>query len=258
MPAILTAALEIVHLEDSEADAKIVRDELSARGLTANVVRVRNEGEFRKELQRPELDVILADRDTNNCDGFAALALARERRPDVPFIFVTGKMEPGEGIESLNAGATDFVLKQYLNKLAPAVRRGVEQSRAHAELQRARDNLTNQAELLDLASDSIVLCDPEGKIMYWNRGSQHIYGWSADEALGKNVHELLQTRFEDGARDAMEMLGRNAHWEGELHQRRRDGTALYVASRWTLKRARENSALLQINSDITSWKEADH
>ena len=253
-----TELLEIVHLEDSDADAATIRNELNTQGLAANVVRVRDEEAFRAELARPELDVILAERETARCDGFTALSFARERRPDLPFIFVSGKMQPGEGIESLNAGATDFVLKQYLNKLVPAIRRGVDEARAHAELQRARDNLTNQAELLDLASDSIILCDAEGKITYWNHGSERIYGWRADEALGKNVHELLQTRFEDGARDATEVLQNEGHWEGELHQHCRDGASIYVASRWTLKRARENSALLQINSDISAWKEADH
>ncbi len=258
MNMVSTDPLEIVHLEESDLDAEIVRDELRSRGVAARVVRVHDERDFRTQLARPEVDVILADRESSGWDGFVALSIAREQRPEVPFIFVSGKMEPREGIESLNAGATDFVQKQYLNKLAPAIRRSLEESRAQAELQRARDNLTEQAELLDLANDSIILCDPDGTITYWNHGSRRIYGWSAEEAVGKNVHELLQTKFQHGARDPVEILRKETHWEGELQQLRHDGTSIEVASHWTTKHARKNSALLQINSDITARHHAEH
>ncbi|MDQ6912305.1 MAG: PAS domain S-box protein [Verrucomicrobiota bacterium] len=125
------------------------------------------------------------------------------------------------------------------------------------QLLTARAQLSEQAELLDQAKDSIILSDAQDTITYWNRGSQNIYGWSAEEAVGKNVHELLQTKFHDGARELDEILRRESHWEGELEQVRRDGEAIHVASHWTLKGVGTASQRLQINTDITAHKKAE-
>src|SRR5215203_3578639 len=103
-----------------------------------------------------------------------------------------------------------------------------------------------QAELLDLANDSIILCDAHRRITYWNRGSFRTYGWKREEVLGKELHDLLQTRFSDSDANVEESLYRDTNWEGELQQVRRDGTIIYVVSRWTVRDQGGNSAVLHI------------
>lgn len=115
----------------------------------------------------------------------------------------------------------------------------------------------DSGELLDLAHDSIILCDANDKITYWNRGSERIYGWMKEEAVGRNVHELLQTRFGDQVADPGKLLAGQSHWEGELQQVTRDGATIHVASHWTLKGKTPDSSRLQINTDITARRNAE-
>ncbi len=112
-------------------------------------------------------------------------------------------------------------------------------------------------ELLDRAGDSIIVSQPDGTIVYWNQGAQRLYGWNQDEALGQNVHLFLRTQLTNGAADLDELLMRQASWEGELTQTRRDGSPVVVFSRWTLDPQNSSSSRLQINTDITVRKEAE-
>ena len=251
------SALEIVHLEENDDDFERIQEQLRGGGIKARVVRVRTQEEFGGAIERSDVDLILADCHSAGYDGFEALAVARACRPELPFVFVSGSLDQSRAIESLSAGVTDFVCKQHLAQLVPVVRRAIGESQARSELLIARENLRAQAELLDAANDCIILCDADDIIRYWNRGCERTYGWTKEEAVGRNVHELLQTRFADGAADLETTLREQAHWEGELQQVRRDGNTICVASHWTLKGNTPDSARLQINSDITGRKDAE-
>ncbi len=178
-------------MEGSDLDAKLVREQLIDAGIEAHVTKVQTEKDFRAVLDKPGIDVILADRVCSDCDGSRALAIAREKRPEIPFIFVSGPSQSSEALDSLNSGVTDSVLKENLATLAPAVRRAVNEAQQRSELRRAREILTAQAALLDQANDSIILCDAQDTITYWNRGAQDLYGWSAHEAVGKKCPRPL-------------------------------------------------------------------
>jgi two-component system cell cycle sensor histidine kinase/response regulator CckA len=246
--------LQIIHLADSDYDSELVQAELGTGGIDTNIVRVDTEEAFEREIEASAIDIILADRNCHGYNGLSAFSAARRKRPEVPFIFVSGTLDHRHAIESLTAGVTDFVFKQYLPQIVPAVRRVVREARTRSELQSARQNLGQQADLLDRANDGIILCDAQGVITYWNQGAQRIYGWSKKEAMGQNVQKLLQTTFCDAAppRD------QQSDWEGELRQVRRDGTPIFVASRWTLKADMPESPRLQINTDITARKTAQN
>jgi PAS domain S-box-containing protein len=243
--------LQILYLEASESDAELAREELARGEIHCNLQRVETQDEFVRELSSPDLDLILVNFEHAEATGIDALGLARQSRPGIPFIYLFGQVHPDEGIATLNDGANDFVLRRYISKLAPAVRRAVEEARAQRDLRNMREDLVQHAELLDLASDAIIICDASEAITYWNNGAERIYGWSREEAIGRNVHELLKTR-------AAETLGwLNAtfraedHWEGELWQTRRDGVEIVVASSWTLTDTKPNAHWLQINADVT-------
>ncbi|MBA3961394.1 MAG: response regulator [Chthoniobacterales bacterium] len=242
----LMSPLQIVHLEVRESDADLVRAELRRSQIECNITRVRDGDEFAAALDAPEVDLILADCDLPGC-GLDLLALSQKKRPGVPFIFILDDLDPLKGIDTLHAGASDFVLKKYLAKLGPAVRRALNETRAQRELQDVRQHLLQHAELLDLASDAIIISDADEVITYWNNGAERIYGWSRDEALGQKVNDLLKTR----AAETLGWLSATFHtedrWEGELWQTRRDGIEIVVASSWT----RAGTNWLQINADVT-------
>ncbi len=126
-------------------------------------------------------------------------------------------------------------------------------------LQKQNASLQKQAQLLDLAYDTIMVRDMSGTITFWNRGASEMYGWTKEEALGKNVRTLLQTKFPKSQEDSEAELLRCEHWEGVLAHRDRNSQTLTVESRWALQRNLDGEpiAVLQIDRDITHRVQAE-
>ena len=131
------------------------------------------------------------------------------------------------------------------------MRRAIREAQAQHDLKNIRQDLLHHAELLDLASDAIIICNASGAITYWNRGAERIYGWDRDEAFGQNVDELLKTRAAETLGWLKETFRAEDHWEGELWQTRKDGAEIVVASSWTLTDTKPGAPWLQINADVT-------
>ncbi len=116
-----------------------------------------------------------------------------------------------------------------------------------------------QAQLLELAHDAILSLDIDGTIRYWNRRAEEMYGWSKAEAIGMISHELLQTVFPEPLPGIVNALTSAGHWEGELRHTRRDGSTLFVLSRWALRRdsGGHPAGFLEINSDVTERRKIE-
>ena len=112
--------------------------------------------------------------------------------------------------------------------------------------------IREQATLLDKARDAIGVRDLDHNLIYWNKGAQRLYGWTADEAIGKNADELLY-RNEPRLIEAEKIVMEKGEWTGELHQVTKDGKEIDVESRWTLVRddTGKPKSILIINTDIT-------
>jgi signal transduction histidine kinase/DNA-binding response OmpR family regulator len=137
--------LRILHLEDSPTDAKLIQASLKLGFPDCEIRRVDSRAAFEASIRTFPADVILADYQLPSFDGGQALFLARELCIDTPFIFVTGALGEEIAIETLKRGATDYVLKQKLTRLVPAVRRAV----AEAEERRARQKAQHEIETLN-------------------------------------------------------------------------------------------------------------
>jgi PAS domain S-box-containing protein len=127
-----------------------------------------------------------------------------------------------------------------------------------AALQQTAAEAATQAELLDLANDAAFISDLENRISYWNRGAERLYGWTREEAVGRNASELLQTEFPVSYQEVLSILRSKGVWEGELQQSTRYGNRMTVASRWTYRRDTQGNPIgwLEINSDLTLQKQA--
>ena len=119
--------------------------------------------------------------------------------------------------------------------------------------------LAEQARLLDLTNDAIIVRDHRDRIVYWNRGAEEMYGFSAKETLGKITHELLQTTHPGNYRSIQKHLERDNHWSGELVHVRKDGKTVTVLSRWSLDRGGRGrpALILETNTDVTARKRAE-
>lgn len=119
------------------------------------------------------------------------------------------------------------------------------------------DKLKSQGKLLDLAHDSIMVCDLDGTILYWNRGAQEMYGFTEQQAIGQNAHYLLKTEgFQQTLKEIDRELLSTGWWDGELSHSTLDGRRIVVASRWALQTDAQGqpAAVMEINSNITERK----
>lgn len=128
---------------------------------------------------------------------------------------------------------------------------------AQCEIRCEREQLTErvrlQSELINLAHDAILVHDPDGHIVSWNRGAQDLYGWTEQEAVGQLAQRFLYTRFPQPLDLIEHSLEHKGHWQGDLVHTCRDGSQMVVESRWELVRDKKGAptAFLEINRDVT-------
>jgi PAS domain S-box-containing protein len=168
------------------------------------------------------------------------------------------KMGQREGIFGLRRNGDEFPVEASIShvkfggkKMFIVILRDV------TEEKKAEEELKQQASLLDLAP--VMVRDMEGHIVVWSRGAEKIYGYTKEEALGRNSHELLQTEHPIPLWMIDRLLRTAGVWEGELRHRTRDGGMVYVASQWVLYRDAHGTPIriLEVSADITAWRHAE-
>lgn len=127
------------------------------------------------------------------------------------------------------------------------------------ERKRAEKQIYDQASLLDKAQDAIGVRDLEHRLIYWNKGAQRLYGWTADEVIGKNADGLVYKKESPLLIQAKKSVIERGEWTGELHQITKDKKEIIVESRWSLIRNGEGKpkSILIINTDITEKKKLE-
>ena len=124
------------------------------------------------------------------------------------------------------------------------------------ERQRAADRIREQASLLDLTDDVIWVRDLSGRILYWNKGSERLLGWTAQEVLGHDFQDLFATHAPGFIRQCLEKTLSHGSWSGELKQQSKSGQSLILQSRWTLMKDASGAptSILFVSTDITERK----
>jgi len=144
----MQSPLRILHLEDDLLDAELVKSTLDGDGIACKITQVKTRKHFVAAIERGGFDIIFADYSLPDFDGISALAIARIRRPSIPFIFISGAMGEELAIETLKSGATDYVLKNRLSRLIPSVHRALNEAEERSERRKAVKELTKSHEQL--------------------------------------------------------------------------------------------------------------
>lgn len=170
-------------------------------------------------------------------------------------LFALGENSTGDALSL----ATFLVTSLIIIALIISARKLREVSRERARLQQESSLLREQARLLDLTHDTILVRDMNNRITYWNRGAEELYGWKKEEVIGETPLQLLQTRFPVDLDEINSTVLRTGRWEGEVIQTKRDGSEVVVASRWCLQKDEDGQpfATLETNNDITARKRAE-
>lgn len=177
----------ILLLEDDPLDARLIEVRLREAGARFRVERVARRADFLAALARGRPDVILSDYNVPGFDGLAALAEARERSKGVPFLFVSGALGEERAIELLRRGATDYVLKDNLDRLVPCVERALAEAREREELARAEEALrrseARSRALIAALAEGIAVQDPHGAFLEVNTAAEKLLGLGREEIL---------------------------------------------------------------------------
>ncbi len=217
--------LNILHLEDDPNDAELIRSILEEEGVKAHLFCVEKRAEFREALKKGSFDIIFADYSLPDFDGMAALKIAKQIRPELPFIFVSGTLGEELAIESLKSGATDYVLKQRLIRLVPSLNRALEEVKEREKREKAEQNLSRLASVVQQAIESIIITDLQGNIEYINPAFEKCTGYSVSESLGQNPRFLKSGKHnEDFYKDLWERISSGETWVGTFINKRKDGT----------------------------------
>ena len=200
----MKATLRILNLEDNERDAELTEAMILARWPQSHFIRVDSKEDFIAALDG-DLDLILCDYTMPGFSGRDALLLAREKRPEIPFLFVSGTIGEDTAVEALKNGATDYVLKHRLMRLIPAVDRALREVEQNIERERAEDAMRQSEhkyrELFESLSDAAFLVEEQtGKVIDTNRRAEMLVGRSRPDILGHNQSEFLS--FEKTSRPA--------------------------------------------------------
>jgi PAS domain S-box-containing protein len=280
-PDIAYHPARILIVDDERHNRQLLEVMLTPEGF---VLRTAASGEEALAMVAKEPpDLILLDIMMPGMDGYQVAARIKGdlTTRNIPVIMITALDDRDARMLGLKAGAEDFLTKpvdpaelcvrvrnllrlkaygDYYDKYSQMLE-GEVASRTADLVERTKQAqvLTEQAALLELAQDAIVVRDMHNRILFWNRGAEVLYGWLSKEVLGRNMTELLKTEFSEPTEAIQATLLRQGRWEGEAIHHKRDGTRLISASRWALQRNAEGTPvrILTINNDITDRKQAD-
>jgi PAS domain S-box-containing protein len=370
--------LNILMIEDTEADFLLVERFLKKQLPHFRSRRVTSNPELEAALAERSWDIVLSDYTVPGMDFLSNLNLIHERVPELPVILVSGSLGEEQAVTLIKQGVWDFVLKDNLLRLAPAIERGLHEAAEHrarteaqtalreaeaalrtlvnanpesavliditgtilaanetiarrlgtvpkrmigaqlydlfpaeiaesrkqhfaesirtgkplrfedirsgryidnyvhpitdergnvtrlailgvdvTERKEAEEQLREQAALLDIAQDAIIVKDIEYHILYWNKGAERLYGWNANEAHGKETSDFLfSEKYTSEAKETRKETLEKGEWHGDLHQKAKDGRELVVEGRWTLVRDEHGKpkGILSVNSDVTAQR----
>ncbi len=195
-------AIRVLHLEDSLRDAELIRKTLEAEDFACEIVHVVDKESYESAVANGSFDLILCDYNVPGYGGAAALKLAREKQPGAAVIVISGAMDDAEAVQCLKLGATDYVLKQRLVRLGPAVRRALEEAEEHRQLRKAQEESRRSEQrfqvLFEGSPDGIVIAGRDGRILRVNRQTETLFGYAGEELLGQPVEVLIPQRFAGG------------------------------------------------------------
>jgi len=140
--------LRVLHLEDRPQDAEVICHKLGAQGVSCDIILVSTKDEFKAALMLESFDLVLCDYNLPGYDGISALNCAQQLQPDVPVILISGTVDDEEAVRCLHLGATDYILKDRLERLASAVERAVQEAETR-RTRRLTEEKLRQSELLN-------------------------------------------------------------------------------------------------------------
>jgi PAS domain S-box-containing protein len=253
--------LNILILEDNPSDAELIKVTLKKAGITSNnLFVVDNKADYKKTIENEELDIILSDYSLPQFDALSALEITKEVLPKVPFIVVTGTLDEETAVDTIKSGAWDYVLKERIVRLGPAVENALKLKKEKEKAQAAEKEIQKLSAGIEQSPSAIIITDVEGNIEYVNPGFEKITGYTKDEVKGIKA-EFIKASLaqENEEKELWETLKAGKEWKSVIQNKKKSGE--YFWEKATISPIKDESGninnFLAIKEDITQQKKAE-
>lgn len=268
----MTADVKMNILMVDDQPSKLLTYEVILADLGENLIKATSAREALSVLLKTDVAVILMDVSMPDVDGFELADAIRQhpRFSKTAIIFISGvHLADSDRIQGYGRGAVDYISVPVIPEVLRAkvgifvdlhrktrmlefLNRDLEQrvEQRTLDLRESEAQFRLRAELLDLASEAIMVRDMDDMIQFWNTGAENLYGWQRDEVIGQKIHKLLQTEFPVSRTEIDRALSEKRGWQGSVVQRTKSGMEIVVACRKTLNH--EGNAVLEVGRDITA------
>jgi diguanylate cyclase (GGDEF)-like protein/PAS domain S-box-containing protein len=248
--------LAVLIVEDSESDALLIVRLLKKAGYEVVFERVETTEQMQSALEKRAWDIVISDYNLPQFGGCAALELQKERQPDIPFIVVSGMIGEESAVAMMKAGVHDYLIKDNLVRLAPAVERELEQAKIRRERKQAEQELRASEEryrtLVEQASDGIFIADSDGHFTDVNPAGCKMLGYTREKILQLAMSDVTKISAEKPLRFKELQMGETIISERELLCK--DGSLISVE---ISGRQLKDGRLQGIVRDITERKRAE-
>ena len=192
----MTEKLNVLFIEDSDYDAELMRYELGRSGYEMEWKRIQSAEELQECLEKGLWDVILSDHNLPGFSALEALEIFKLAGLDIPFIIVSGQIGEELAADCMRSGCHDYVMKNNLARLGPAVKREVDESRMRREQKRIESELLLEKELFAVTlrsiGEGVIITNITGRVIFINKNAEELGGWSNSEASGRSLTEVFK------------------------------------------------------------------
>lgn len=261
----MVETLNLLLIEDMEDDAWLVLRELGRGGFSVQWERVETLEDLKNALQQKPWDLVISDYRLPHLNAPIALKVVREYQGEVPFILISGTIGEVLAVEMMRDGAHDYVMKDNLQRLPEAVRRELRDAQVRIDHQQAEQRLKESEQRFRHLFESTPLIavqgyNPQRQVIYWNKASERIYGYTKAEALGRQLEDLVippeMRQFFIDAVHNWQTLGQEIP-AAELSLQHRDGSRVTVfSSHVMLINSQDEQELYCVDIDLSDRQAA--
>ena len=213
--------LRVLFVDDDPVDVDLERAALR-HDFRVEGRRIDTAKDFTDALDDGAFDVILCDYSMPMFSGMEALSLWQADGAQVPFIFVTGRLSEEVAVGCIKAGATDYVLKVNLTRLAAAVQRALREFAAGRALRQVEAERARVMAAVEQTAEAVLIVDAARRVQYVNPAFSNITGYSAEEVLGRDAFNLAPTDTDPGTDYLSDLVQRGESWHGQLQAMRKE------------------------------------
>ncbi len=252
--------IKILIAEDSASDAELLLRAMNRAGYDPEWQRVETEGDFLGALHAG-LDLVLSDYSMPQFTGLRALELVRARHPEIPFIVVSGTIGEETAVETMRLGATDYLLKDRLGRLGPAISRALENGRLRRERRQNELALRNSELKLRRVTDNarvgLIMVDADHRYTFANNTYAEILGLPSSDIVGRLLSDVLGPLYEEQIRSRLDRAMEGERVTYELSRPTPAGLRHYTVRYEPTRVAGEAALVVVVMTDITELKQAE-